>query len=109
MNRLMFYNQYKRINSYFAGNELALSGPPTPAEQAILETVKDALPADALTKEFKLPVYDTPQATRENLRTALKLFSQAGWTLKGNTLVDAKGKSVHHRISRPGPDGRAYL
>ncbi|WP_348996824.1 extracellular solute-binding protein, partial [Brucella melitensis] len=91
MNRLMFYNQYKRINSYFAGNELALSGPPTPAEQAILETVKDALPADALTKEFKLPVYDTPQATRENLRTALKLFSQAGWTLKGNTLVDAKG------------------
>ncbi|WP_247642668.1 ABC transporter substrate-binding protein, partial [Brucella melitensis] len=38
-----------------------------------------------------LPVYDTPQATRENLRTALKLFSQAGWTLKGNTLVDAKG------------------
>lgn len=91
MNRLLFFNQYQRINSYFAGNELELSGPPTPAEQAILETVKDSLPAEALTKEFKLPVYDTPQATRDNLRTALKLFSEAGWTLQGNKLVDAKG------------------
>ncbi len=91
MNRLLFFNQYKRIESYFAGNELQLQGPPTPAEKAILETVKDALPAEALTQAFKLPVYDTPQATRDNLRKALDLFAQAGWTLKNGRLTDAKG------------------
>ncbi|MEN5275455.1 extracellular solute-binding protein [Brucella sp. TWI432] len=91
MNRLLFFNQYQRINSYFAGNELHLSGVPTPEEQAILQSVQDQLPADALTKEFKLPVYDTPQATRDNLRKALELFGEAGWKLQGNKLVDAKG------------------
>lgn len=92
MNRLMFFNQYNRIESYFSGNELQLDGAPSPAEQEILETVKDALPPEALTEEFKLPVYDSPQATREHLRTALKLFEEAGWTLQGNKLVDANGK-----------------
>ncbi len=91
-NRLLFFNQYKRIESYFAGNELQLQGPPTEAEKAILDTVKDRLPAEALTQAFKAPVYDTPQSTRENLRAALKLFAEAGWTLKNNRLVDAKGE-----------------
>ncbi|WP_343313191.1 extracellular solute-binding protein [Brucella sp. BE17] len=98
MNRLLFFNQYQRIESYFSGNELALSGPPTKAEQEILETVKDALPADALTKEFKLPVYDNPQSTRDNLRTALKLLGEAGWTLKNNKLTDENGKTFSFEI-----------
>lgn len=92
MNRLLFFNQYQRINSYFAGNELELKGPPTPAEVAILETVEDALPAEALTQEFRLPVNDTPQSLRKNLLTALKLFAEAGWTLKGSKLVNSEGK-----------------
>ncbi|MBC2884088.1 ABC transporter substrate-binding protein [Ochrobactrum sp. CM-21-5] len=104
MNRLLFFDQYKRIESYFAGNELELSGPPTPEEQAILETVKDSLPVDALTKEFKLPVYDTPQATRENLRTALKLFGEAGWTLKNNQLVNASGTVFSIEFLNSGAD-----
>lgn len=103
MNRLLFFNQYQRIESYFSGNELALSGPPTEAEQDILETVKDALPADALTKEFKLPVYDSPQATRDNLRTALKLLGEAGWTLKNNRLTNEKGETFSFEILDDGP------
>ncbi|MFD1198212.1 extracellular solute-binding protein [Brucella gallinifaecis] len=91
MNRLLFFNQYTRINSYFSGNELQLEGAPTQQEKAILETVKDALPAAALTDEFKAPVYDTPQATRDNLRKALQLLNEAGWKLQNNKLVDANG------------------
>lgn len=91
MNRILFYDQYKRIESYFSGNELILSGAPSPAEIAILDTVKDQIPADALTKPFQLPVFDTPQATRDNLRHALKLFAEAGWTLKDGKLVNASG------------------
>lgn len=104
MNRVLFFNQYQRIESYFSGNELQLSGAPTEAEKEILETVKDALPADALTKEFKLPVYDSPQATRDNLRTALKLFSEAGWTLKNNRLVNDKGQVFSIEFLNQGAD-----
>lgn len=91
MNRMMFYNQYQRIESYFAGNSLQLKGAPTSEEQAILAEVKDALPADALSKEFKLPVNDTPTALRDNLRKSVGLFAEAGWKLQGNRLVDASG------------------
>ncbi len=87
MNRLLFFNQYTRINSYFAGNELQLSGAPTPEETAILETVKDALPAEALTEEFRLPVYDTPQATRDNLRKALQLLAKLAGNCRATSLL----------------------
>ncbi|MDR6432679.1 extracellular solute-binding protein [Brucella pseudogrignonensis] len=103
MNRLLFFNQYTRINSYFSGNELQLDGPPTTEEKAILETVKDALPAAALTDEFKAPVYDTPQATRDNLRKALQLFGEAGWKLQNNKLVDANGKQFTIEFLDDGP------
>lgn len=37
MNRLLFFNQYTRINSYFSGNELQLDGPPTAEEKPFLK------------------------------------------------------------------------
>ncbi|PRD44183.1 hypothetical protein C5748_06135 [Phyllobacterium phragmitis] len=92
MNRLLFFNQYKRIESYFAGIDLASSGLPTGKELEILETVRDEVPPEVFTKEFKEPVFDTPQATRENLRHAMQLFKEAGYTLKDGALVDKNGK-----------------
>ena len=40
MNKQLFYGQYKRINSYFDGTELASSGLPEGQELQILETVR---------------------------------------------------------------------
>lgn len=90
MNRILFFDQYKRIESYFAGIDLASSGLPTGKELEILETVRGEVPEEVFTKEFKLPVFDTPQATRENLRHALGLFKEAGYVLKDNQLVNSK-------------------
>lgn len=92
MNRLLFFNQYKRIESYFDGIDLASSGLPKGKELEILETVRNEVPPEVFTKEFKEPVFDTPQATRENLRHALQLFEQAGYTLKDGVLLDRQGK-----------------
>ena len=44
MNKQMFFGQYKRINSYFEGTELASSGLPQGQELEILETVRDKVP-----------------------------------------------------------------
>jgi microcin C transport system substrate-binding protein len=54
--------------------------------------VKDEVPPEVFTKEFKLPVYDTPQSERTNLRQAFELLKQAGWQPKGRTLVNDKGE-----------------
>ncbi|MFI5408572.1 extracellular solute-binding protein [Kaistia sp. UC242_56] len=90
MNRTLFFDKYKRIESYFAGIDLASSGLPEGKELEILETVRDKVPPEVFTTPFKLPVNDTPQAFRDNLRKALALFQEAGWELKGNKLVNAK-------------------
>lgn len=90
MNRTLFYNQYKRIESYFAGIDLAASGLPEGKELEILETVRDAVPPQVFTQAFHLPVNDTPAAMRDNLKKAVDLLQQAGWVLKDGKLVNAQ-------------------
>ncbi|WEK51378.1 MAG: extracellular solute-binding protein [Candidatus Kaistia colombiensis] len=90
MNRTLFFDKYKRIESYYAGIDLASSGLPEGKELEILETVRDEVPPEVFTTPFKLPVNDTPQAFRDNLRKALALFQEAGWELKGNKLVNSQ-------------------
>lgn len=92
MNRMLFFNQYKRIESYFAGIDLASSGLPSEAELKILETVRGEIPEAVFTKPYKLPVFNTPQATRTNIRHALDLFAQAGWVVKDGKLTNNKGE-----------------
>lgn len=86
----IFFGQYKRINSYFAGTELASSGLPEGKELEILETVRDEVPPEVFTTPYSNPVGGTPEAARENLRKALQLLQEAGYELKGRQLVNSK-------------------
>ncbi|MCA0277059.1 MAG: extracellular solute-binding protein [Proteobacteria bacterium] len=90
MNRNIFFGAYKRTDSYFEGGELASSGIPQGKELEILEPFRDKLPPELFTQEFKLPLYDTPQAGRENLRGAVQLFKEAGWVNRGGKIVNEK-------------------
>jgi len=90
MNRTIFFGQYKRIDSYFAGTELASSGVPEGKELEILQTVKDKIPGDLFTKPYANPVGGNPQAVRDNFRQALALFRDAGYEIKDTRLVNAK-------------------
>jgi microcin C transport system substrate-binding protein len=90
MNKQLFYGQYKRIASYFEGTELASSGLPQGKELEILNTVKDQVPAEIFTTAYTNPIGGSQQALRNNLRAALKLFSDAGYQIKNTKLVNAK-------------------
>ncbi|CDX16845.1 putative oligopeptide transporter subunit; periplasmic-binding component of ABC superfamily transporter [Mesorhizobium plurifarium] len=90
MNRTLFYNSNTRTHSYFQGTELASSGLPQGKELEILEKYRDKLPPELFTEEFKLPVFDSPQAERKYLKQAVDLFAQAGWVIKGGKMVNAK-------------------
>jgi microcin C transport system substrate-binding protein len=90
MNKQVFFGQYKRISSYFEGTELASSGLPEGKELAILETVRDKIPADLFTKPYTNPVGGNQRANRDNLRDALALFRDAGYEIRNTKLVNTK-------------------
>ncbi len=92
INRTIFSGQYERISSYFQGLELASSGLPEGQELAILESVRDKVPPEVFTTPYKNPSNDTPEAVRNNLREADRLLREAGWEVKGNRRVNAKGE-----------------
>ena len=84
----LFYNQYERTTSYFENSELASSGLPSAEELAILEPLKDELPAGVLTTEYKPFRHDGSAGTRKQLRAARKLLNEAGWTVRTETVED---------------------
>jgi microcin C transport system substrate-binding protein len=94
MNKQLFFGQYKRINSYFEGTELASSGLPAGQELAILETVRDKVPAEVFTTPYRNPVGGSPEAVRANLRESARLLKEAGYEVRDRKLVDAAGKPV---------------
>lgn len=87
-NRLQFFDMNERFSSYFERSELASSGLPEGKELEMLEAHRDALPPELFTEEFKLPVFDTPQSQRDNLREAVRLFDEAGWTIRDGRMVN---------------------
>lgn len=94
MNKQLFFGQYTRISSYFHGTELASSGLPEGEELAILETVRDKVPAEVFTTPYQNPVGGNPEAVRANLRESARLLKEAGYEVKDRKLVDPSGKPV---------------
>src|SRR6516164_8018483 len=90
MNRQIFFDQYKRIDSYFAGTELAATGLPAGRELELLQAVRDQVPAEVFTKPYTNPVNGNPDAVRNNLREAIRLFKQAGYEVRDQQLVNVK-------------------
>ena len=98
-NQNLFYGQYVRSRSYFNNSEMEAKGLPSPAELAILEPLKDKLPAAVFTAEYTNPVNDTPQNRRKNMREAARLLNEAGWNVTQDggrsILKNAKGEALN--------------
>ncbi|WP_409530066.1 extracellular solute-binding protein [Shinella zoogloeoides] len=90
LNRNLSFGRLNRIDSYFWGTELASSGLPEGREKEILEELKDKVPPEVFTTPYTNPVAGDPKKARENLRTALTLFKEAGYELKNRKLVNVK-------------------
>jgi microcin C transport system substrate-binding protein len=90
INKQMFFGQYTRIASYFQRTELAATGLPTGRELEILQTVRDQVPPEVFTTPYSNPTAGSPEAERNNLREAVRLFQQAGYEVRDERLVNAK-------------------
>lgn len=88
----LFYGQYTRTGSYFENSELAASGLPEGAELALLEPFRDQLPDALFTEAYANPTTDGSGQNRRNLRQAVRLLSDAGYTVNDEgKLVDSNG------------------
>jgi microcin C transport system substrate-binding protein len=94
-NKTLFYDQYVRTDSYFENSELASSGLPGPLELEMLGEVKDSVPPEVFTTEWKNPFNAAPADFRNNLREATRLLKEAGWSIKNKVLTnDASGEQM---------------
>ena len=81
---------YPRIQSYFSNSDLG-APPGTSATGAVLALL-DPFKADLLPgaiEGYTLPQSDGSESNRKNLRSAVALLEQAGWTVQDGTLKNA--------------------
>ncbi|MEQ9815736.1 MAG: extracellular solute-binding protein [Azospirillaceae bacterium] len=81
----IFYGQYARAYSYFPNSDYGTQDYPLPTEEemSFLEPLREQIPESVFTEPFTVPSTDGSGRIRENLRTALGLFREAGWEIDG--------------------------
>ena len=87
-NSNLFYDAYKRTDSFFENSELASSGLPTGKELELLSYYKDQLPQDLFKKEFKVSKTDGSGFIRKELAKANSLLKESGWELHQGKLMN---------------------
>ncbi|NQZ50434.1 MAG: ABC transporter substrate-binding protein [Moritella sp.] len=102
-NKTLFYGAYKRSDSFFSNSELAATGIPQGDELALLAPFQAQLPPELFTQVYTLDKTKGDGRVRKQQRQAIKLFKQAGWTLKSGKMLDANGKqfSVEFLVYSP--------
>jgi len=98
MNRQLFYNQYKRIYSFFNNSELAATGVPSADELRLLEPMRDTIDPAVFGPAPVQPSTDPPNSLRANLLQARTLFKEAGWEYRDGALRNAKGEPFSFEI-----------
>jgi microcin C transport system substrate-binding protein len=97
-NKNLFYGAYTRTKSYFSNSELASTGLPSAEELKVLEPLRGKVPEEVFTKEYQPPTTDGSGSIRDGAREALRLLGEAGWTVKGQKLVNARGEPMQFEI-----------
>ena len=99
INANLYAGVYKRSKSFFDDSELSAAGRPASAkERALLAPFPGAVRDDILEGRWAPPVSDGSGRDRALARKALALLARAGFALRGETLVDARGRPLDFEI-----------
>ncbi|MDF2232995.1 extracellular solute-binding protein [Albimonas sp. CAU 1670] len=103
-NKTLFYGLYDRTVSFFGNSPMVAEGMPSEAELALLEPLRDELPAEVFEDPaYMPPVSDGSGSDRRLLRRAMKLLDEAGWTVKDGMRVNAEGQPLRVEILDDSP------
>ena len=97
-NRALFYGLYRRTQSYFDNSDLASTGLPDKDELKLLKPFEKDLPPEVFTTPFSLPETDGSGNIRDNLKKAVSLLKEAGWTVQNGVLKNADGAPFSFEI-----------
>ncbi len=87
-NKNLFYEQYKRTDSFFKNSGMEAEKLPNAREMKILNKVKHLLPKELFTSPLSVPTHNNAQKSRQNLQTAVKLLKEAGYDFKDGKMVN---------------------
>ena len=87
-NKILFFDQYKRTNSFFSNSDLASTNLPSNEELELLNPFKKKLPNEVFNATYQNPVNDGSGEIRKNLRIADKLLFDAGWIIKDGKRIN---------------------
>ena len=95
-NKTLFYDTYKRTDSFFENTDMQASGLPKGKELAILESFRDSIPEEVFSEPPHVPYAGTPTTLdRQALRTASRLLDEAGWLVGDDGLRrNSKGETL---------------
>jgi len=103
-NKNLFYELYKRTNSFFENSPMKAEGEPSAAELELLEPHRDKLPVEVFGSVYFAPITDGSGQDRRTLRKASQLLDDAGWTVQGGARKNAEGEplTIEFLIFSPG-------
>ena len=87
-NDKLFYNQYRRLYSYFTNTGMEATGKMSEGEKKIFAKYKDILPEDFWDFEYETTVNTDIYNSRENLKKAISLLKEAGYDFKDGQMVN---------------------
>lgn len=108
-NKAMAHGAYKRTGSYFENSFYAAKGLPTGRELDILNQFKDKLPPELFTQEYKNPVNDGSGDARENLRIAMQILDDAGYTVGTDGVRSKNGVRLAFEIIENQPEFERWV
>ena len=111
MNKQIFFGQYKRIASYFEGTELASTGlPDRPRAAKSWKRCATRSRPRFSPPPYTNPVGGNPQAVRDNLREAVRLFKEAGYEVRNGKAGQRQDRrALRRRIPRRRSELRARV
>jgi microcin C transport system substrate-binding protein len=104
-NETLFYGLYTRTDSFWENSTLQAEGLPSAAELALLEPIRDDIPAEVFTEPaYSPPEWSTTALDRRALREAGRLLDEAGWKIgEGNVRRNAAGEPLRIEILDDSP------
>lgn len=108
-NEKLFYNQYKRLFSYFTNTGMEATDLPQGRELAILEQYRDKLPDEVFTKPYELTTNPDIYDSRENLKKAVALLHEAGYDFVDSKMTNLKtGEPLEIEILSNSANGATF-
>ena len=108
-NKNLFFNQYKRLDSFFANTRFAAKDIPEGLELKILKELEKELPAEIFTTPISEVFRDDTLTDRENLKKAVKLLKEAGYDFVNEKMCNKKsGEPLEFEIMINAANGHAF-